>query len=272
MIPFEHYDVVDMLALPARRGWSGAESLYYLFRGLEERIESLATPADFVARMDENGIGATVLSIQSDADREWVLGLAEAHAGRILPALGVDPRNGMSEIRRVREYLESGVRLLRLGPWNIGKPPTDRIYWPIYAMAAESSVPVQINIGIPGPRAPGWTQDPIFVDEVCYEFPELTVVMTHIGSPWVDTAIHNLRKWPNCHLAVNAYAPRRWPRELVEFIRGGGWRKVLYATEYPVIDWRRSLSEIEAYDFDDVALRALLAGNARAILPSVDVP
>jgi predicted TIM-barrel fold metal-dependent hydrolase len=90
--------------------------------------------------------------------------------------------------------------------------------------------------------------------------------MTHIGYPWIGTVLRNLLRWENCYLATNAYAPKYWPQELVDHIRTRGQDKVMYATEFPVIGWERSLREIGDHDFSDSVRSKLLGENARQLL------
>jgi predicted TIM-barrel fold metal-dependent hydrolase len=276
---FPNQRVFDTLVLPAGVGQQnhydedtkGVELLTYLFDGVGDRAAAIRTPDDLIAAMDASGITKSVLSIQAEQDEEWVADAASRFPDRIVPALRVDPRKGMAEIRRIdRCANELGVRVLRAGPWMIEKPPTDRVYWPVYTKAIELGLPIEISVGIPGPQKPGWTQDPIYVDEVCYEFPELTVLMTHVGYPWVGTVIRNLLKWENCYMAMCAYAPRYWPEELVDHLRTRGRNKIMYGTEYPVMTWDRSLQEIEQLKLDDDVLHAFLYGNAARVLGEKD--
>lgn len=261
--------IFDMLVVPGSHEGppgDGAGGLAYLFKGVRDRAAFIRKPADLVAEMDANGITRSLLSIQSDGDRPWVADACAEYPDRFVPGLGVDPRNGMSEIRRIDSYVaEVGVRLLRLGPWRIQKPPTDRVYWPVYVKAIELGLPVEINVGIPGPKVPGWTQDPIYVDEVCYEFPELKVVMTHVGYPWVGTVVRNLIRWDNCYLVMNSFAPKFWPQEIVDYMRSRGRQKVMYGTEYPLMTWDRSLREIANHNFDQSLLQAFLYDNAASL-------
>jgi uncharacterized protein len=255
---FPTIDAIDCLIIPPSPALG--ESLGYLFPNTKG---GTYTREDLIAEMDRTGVARAVLSIQSDADRDWVLETRNRYPGRFIAAVGVNPLNGMDEVRRVERYVrEDDVRVLRLGPWRIQKPPTDRVYWPIYVKAIELGVPVQINVGIPGPKFPGWTQDPIHVDEVCFHFPELRVVMTHVGYPWTGTVIRNLTRWDNCYLVINSYAPRHLPEELVQYINTRGYTKVMYGTEFPVLTHGRTLHELRDLGLREHVLPQLLRDNA----------
>jgi len=254
--------VVDALVLPPFAG-DGLGELAYLFPEMRSRLKHEPVVDDLLAEMESAGVEKAILSVQSDAQWDWVAGACEQYPDHFIAALSVDPRNGLAEMRRIRSAVaDLDIRVLRLGPWKIHKPPTDRVYWPVYAAAAEHNIPVQINVGIPGPKHPGWTQDPIYVDEVCYEFPELQIIMTHVGVPWTGTVVRNLIRWENCYLVMNSYAPRYWPEDLVHHLRTRGRTKFLFGTEYPLLSWRRALAEIEDLGLPDDVTTLLLRDNA----------
>lgn len=259
--PFLKSPVVDALVIPPSDALK--DSLGYLFAGARNLPESAE---EYIESMDEAGVALAVLAIQSDDDIAWVRDAVAAHPGRFAVALSVDPRNGMSELRRISEYVASfDVKCLRLGPWRIERPPTDRIYWPVYAKAVELGLPIQINVGIPGPKKPGWTQDPIYIDEVCYHFPELTIVMTHVGYPWIGTVLRNLLKWDNCYLAINSYAPKHLPEDLISFMNKQRPDKVLYATEFPMMSHMRTLKELKDLGLRENVVPQLLFENSRRV-------
>lgn len=262
--------VFDMLVLPTREGWDSLEGLQYLFKGLTDRAAQVPDDRAWIRAMDASGIRRGLLCMFSDDDRPWVEMMCETHPERFVPTMVAQASGGVPELRRVADYAQNtGIKTIRLGPWREQKPPTDRSYWPFYAKACELGIPVQINVGIPGPQVPAWVQDPIYVDEVCYEFPELTVIMTHVGYPWTGTVIRNLERWPNCHLQLNSYMPEKWPADIVEYIRRTKARKTMYGTEFPLLSWARTLDQIEQLGFDDETLDNLLFQNAHRVL---DIP
>ena len=241
-----------------------AAGLAHLFPDLKDR-PPITTPEELLAQLDEAGIGAAVVSIMQEEHAEWV---GEAHARfprKILPAMIVDPLKGMAEIRRVVRYHEEfGVRCLRIPPFRYTLPPTDRVYWPFYVKAIELGIPVSMNAGMPGPRRPGWVQNPIHYDEVAFHFPELTLIMTHCGQPWTDEAIATINHWDNVYMCCCAVAPRYWPEQFVHFINTRGRNKMMFGTEYPTIHWQRGREEIAALPLRDEVKPLFFADNARA--------
>lgn len=254
---------IDCLIVPNPPG-GGVGRLGYLFPGLSERAEKGTSAEGLVAEMDEAGVEKGIIAIQREEDRDWVLDTIRKYPKRFIPALGgVDPRKGMEEIRRVERYAKDyGVQVIRLGPWRIQLPPNDRFYFPFYVKAIELGIVVQVNVGLPGPQYPGWVQDPIYLDEVCYFYPELKLCMTHVGHPWISTVTNMLTKWPNCYLVTNSWAPRHYPQELLQYMNTRGYNKVMFGTEYPVIPFKRAMEEIKQLPLRDQVRPKFLRENA----------
>jgi predicted TIM-barrel fold metal-dependent hydrolase len=220
--------------------------LRHLFKEIDGR-PAIETAEDLLARLDAADIGAAVVSIMEPAHAEVVANAHSQYPNKILPAMIVDPTAGYPEIQRiVRYHDEHYVRCLRIPPFRYLLPPTDRVYWPFYVKAIELDIPVSMNAGMPGPRRPGWVQNPIHYDEVAFHFPDLRIVMTHCGQPWVDEALSVMAHWDNVFMSTTSVAPKYWTDEFVAFINTRGKEKMLYGTEFPTIPWDRSREEIEA--------------------------
>lgn len=241
------------------------QGLSHLFKDIEAR-PAIRTPEDLLARMGESSVCAAVVSIMEPDHAEWVGAAHKAFPRKILPAMIVDPRRGFVEIQRVVEYYERyGVRCLRIPPFRYQVPPTDRIYWPFYVKAIELDIPVSMNAGMPGPRMPGFVQNPIYYDEVAFHFPELRILMTHCGQPWIDEALAVMAHWDNVFMAATSVAPKYWTSAFVQFINTRGREKMLYGTEYPTIAWDRSRAEIEQLAIRAEVAAAFLEDNARRL-------
>lgn len=240
----------------------GDEGLGYLFKGIADRpkIDSADALLDV---LDQAGIGACVVSIMEPDHAEWVGRAHQQYPGRILPAMIVNPLKGFEEIQKVVEYYEKhGVRCLRIPPFRYTLPPTDRVFWPFYVKALELDLSVSMNAGMPGPRRPGHVQNPIHYDEVAYHFPELRLIMTHCGQPWIEEAISTIAHWDNVYMCCCAVAPKYWPENFVQFINTRGREKMMFGTEYPTIDWQRGRAEIEALGLREAVQPLFFRENA----------
>ena len=104
-----------------------------------------------------------------------------------------------------------------------------------------------------------------YLDHVALEFPELVIVGGHIGFPWTDEMIALATKYPNVYIDTSAYKPSRYPPNFVAWLRGPGAKKVLFGTNYPMIQPAAATGEIDALGLDADRLRLFAADNAARI-------
>lgn len=255
--------IIDALATaPIPHGESsGGFDISYLFKG--QGGDRPSTPEALVEEMDRYGIERVQLTWFGDHDRDWIVDCVKRYPGRFIAGGQIDPRKGMEAVRDVeRQVKEFGARFIRTRLYYIQKPPNDKIFYPIYTKCIELGIPIMINTGIPGPRVPGEVQRPIYLDEVAYFYPELKIIATHVGEPWVDELVWLLNKWPNLYLITNAYAPKHYPDKIIDFMNRRGSDKVMFGTEYPLIPWERAVRELAELPIRDHVRPKFLRENA----------
>ena len=174
------------------------------------------------------------------------------------------PMEAIRELRRcVKQLRFKAVRLL---PWLWKLPPNDRRYYPIYAECCELGVPFCTQVGHTGPLMPSDPGRPIpYLDEVALDFPDLVIVGGHIGWPWVNEMISLATKYPNVYIDTSAYTVRRYPPELVAYLKGHGGRKVLFGSNYPMIAPSDCLKDLPALGLEPVTSAAFLGDNAARV-------
>lgn len=186
---------------------------------------------------------------------------------RLVGVASVDikkPVEAVAELRRCVEEL--GFRALRIVPWLWGLPPNDRHYYPLYVACVELGIPFCTQVGHTGPLRPSETGRPIpYIDEVALEFPDLLIVGGHIGYPWTEEMIALARKYPNVYIDTSAYTARRYPAALVEYVRGGGRRKVMFGTNFPMITAQQALADFDSLALDEEATSLFMGGNAERV-------
>jgi carbon storage regulator CsrA len=112
--------------------------------------------------------------------------------------------------RKIREANESdGLSAVTTFPAGCMPqvPVSDRRYYPIYQTCIDLDIPIISNAGIPGPRFPAECQHVMHFDQVCYDFPELKIVMRHGAEPWEALAVKLMLKWPGLYYMPSAFAP-----------------------------------------------------------------
>lgn len=231
----------------------------------EREIFEDAPLEQLLADMDAAGVARAVLTIDGN-DPAPYRDIVTAFPDRFLASAVVDPAKGMATVRQVERLVRDfDVRLIRVVPFLVGRPPNDRIYYPLYTKCVELGVPVSINTGIPGPPMPAEPQRPLHLDDVCLFFPELTCIMCHGADPWWGEAIRLLLKYPNLYMMTSAYAPKYLPAELLQFMNTRGQGKVLFASDHPVLSFGRCLDEAEALPLREGVLARYLHDNAAAL-------
>ncbi|MFP3902076.1 MAG: amidohydrolase family protein [Acidimicrobiia bacterium] len=234
---------------------------------------------DLLQAMDDAGIATGVLTAGlSDPERahrrggyaaEDMVAVAEQHPGRFLVSAAVD-RAGrpVENCRRVRELARHPqVVLVRVTPLVEQYELNHRLYYPVYATCAELGLPVSINIGVPGPQVRSRCQDPVLLEDVLIDFPDLTVIGAHMGHPYEALLIQYMLKWPQLHLMTSAYLATYMDPALVRFMdssRGRG--RVLFASDHPVIPAGRALEAARALPLSEAGMDEFLGSAARRIL------
>jgi predicted TIM-barrel fold metal-dependent hydrolase len=186
---------------------------------------------------------------------------------RLVGVASVDLRQPMAAIAELRRCVtELGFRAFRALPWLWNLPPNDRLYYPLYATCVELNIPFCLQVGHTGPMCPSEPGRPIpYLDQVALDFPELTIVGGHIGYPWTQEMIALATKYPHVYIDTSAYKPSRYPPELVTFMKGPGQRKVLFGSNYPMIQPAEALAQVDALDLSADGKQAFLAGNAQTV-------
>jgi predicted TIM-barrel fold metal-dependent hydrolase len=129
-----------------------------------------------------------------------------------------------------------------------------------------ASLEIDPNDGIPGPRLPGACQDVMHFDQVCFDFPELRIVMRHGAEPWEDLAVKLMLKWPGLHYMTSGFAPRYYPRAIIDYANTRGAETVLYAGYYPMgLSLRRIFDELAEVPLKDEVWPLFLRENARRV-------
>ncbi|MFF0739558.1 amidohydrolase family protein [Streptomyces sp. NPDC004111] len=196
-----------------------------------------------------------------------VAGFVAGSNGRLRGVAGVDLTRPVRAVRELRRAVDDlGFVALRLVPWLWQLPPTDRLYYPLYAACVDLGIPFCTQVGHTGPLRPSETGRPIpYIDQIALDFPELTIVCGHIGYPWTTEMIAVADKHVNVYIDTSAYTVERYPRELAEYLRGRGRRKVLFGSNYPMITPAHALEHLDELQLDDEARELFLSGNARRV-------
>lgn len=216
----------------------------HLFRNIPE----ISAQSDYVAwtvsQMDQYGIDKAMVGVSSPLNQEALRRYPE----RFFASFNPDPNRGMEAVRAIVAMKEEwDIKAVTAFPAGLCPqvPLNDKKWYPIYAKCVELELPFCPCVGVPGPRVPMGAQKVELLDEVCWFFPELTIVMRHGAHPWEDLAVKLMLKYPNLYYMTSAYAPKRYPEAILKFANTRGARKILYAGYFPMgLSLEQSFAEL----------------------------
>jgi predicted TIM-barrel fold metal-dependent hydrolase len=242
----------------------------YTGRELAEFMAEFGDPRRYVELMDDNGIDfscvlAEIAPITSGlATNEYVRDFCAA-SPRLIPICSVNPFLHHEPARLLERLVrEQGFRGLKLYPTYAQFYPNDAKLYPVYAKAEELGIPVQVHTGSSVFRGSRLKYgDPLYLDDVAVDFPDLSILITHGGRPfWYDHAFALCRFHPNVYVDVAGLPPHKLMSYFPELPRLP--EKFVFGSDWPGIPGRLvdNVAAIQALPIPDAARDAILGGTA----------
>ncbi|MFX0073998.1 MAG: amidohydrolase family protein [Candidatus Hermodarchaeota archaeon] len=252
-----------------------------------------------VKEMDEAGIDKTVLlaldghfkfrSTVSYKDyNDYVAKILEHYPDKFIGFAGIDPRRGMEAIMELERCVEElGFRGVKF--WTLtGFYPDDKEFYPFYKRVQELNVPILVHTGL----GPQYTYlkycQPIYVDTIAVDFPDITFIMAHMGDPFTNQALAVAAKNPNVYVDLSAWEPvlKLSPAAFVQTLYQAkmlcGIEKILFGSDWPLFthilsqtEWVKGIKKLKIppplklmgiTDFTEEEKSAILGDNAAKIL------
>ena len=193
----------------------------------------------------------------------------------LVPFGSVDPRKGAESVdKAVRLVDEYGVRGLKLHPSLQGFIPNDEAYYPLYEAMQDAGAVLLfhtgqtgIGAGLPGGRGIKLRySDPMLIDDVAADFPNLDIIMAHPAVPWADAAISIATHKANVYIDLSGWLPKYFPPQLTRQISTLLRKKALFGSDFPVITPDRWMTSFEELAVKDEAKPLIFKENAARLL------
>ncbi|HEU0102186.1 MAG TPA: amidohydrolase family protein [Mycobacteriales bacterium] len=258
----------ELLAASAAYFKSGVDRTPTVER-IAEHYRARRTAAVIFTVDATTALGRPPLSSEDIADA------AAEHSDILIPFGSVDPTLGAPSVARARRLVtEHGVRGFKFHPSLQAFSPEERQYYPLYDALQELGVPALfhtgqtgIGAGLPGGRGIKLRySDPMLLDDVAADFPDLTVVLAHPSVPWQDEAISIATHKANVYIDLSGWSPKYFPPQLVRAANTMLRSKVLFGSDYPVVTPDRWRKDFDALDIKPEVRPLILKDNAIRML------
>ena len=240
------------------------------------------TIADTAASYRERKMAAVIFTVDSEAEmgmtrmaNEEVAEVAAEHNDVLIPFASIDPHKGKMGVREARRMIEDyGVRGFKFHPSSQGFYPNDRMAYPLYEVIEAAGLPALFHTGQTGvgAGAPGGMgvrlkySNPLYLDDVAADFPDLTIVMAHPSFPWQDEALSVATHKPKCYIDLSGWSPKYFPANLVQYANSILKSRVLFGSDFPMITPDRWIADFETLNIKPEVRPMIMKDNAVRML------
>jgi predicted TIM-barrel fold metal-dependent hydrolase len=206
---------------------------------------------------------------------EEILELAASERDVLIPFVSIDPHRGEEGVAAARRLLEEhDVRGFKFHPSLQEFFPDDRLAYPLYEVIAEHRLPAVFHTGQTavgsGQRGGGGIllkySNPLHLDQVAADFPDMPIVMAHPSVPWQDEALSIAVHKPQVYIDLSGWSPKYFPPQLVQYANTLLRDKVLFGTDYPALTPERWLADFEKLEIKPEVRPKILKDNAARLL------
>jgi uncharacterized protein len=206
---------------------------------------------------------------------EEVATRAAANADVIIPFASIDPARGAAGVAEARRLIEEfGVRGFKFHPNAQRFAPNDRVAYPLYEVIEAARIPALFHTGQAGSgsgqRGGGGIRlaysNPMLVDDVAVDFPDMPIVLAHPSFPWQEEALAVALHKPQVYIDLSGWSPKYFPPILVQYANTLLKEKVLFGTDFPVLTPERWIEDLATTPIRDEVKPGLFKLNAARLL------
>jgi predicted TIM-barrel fold metal-dependent hydrolase len=230
----------------------------------------------------ERDMAAVIFAVDSESGtgqvrvpNEEVAEIAAANSDVLIPFASIEPAKGRLGAREARRLIEEhGVKGFKFHPNMQAFFPNDRSAYPIFEVIEEYRLPALFHTGHSGIGAglPGGGgirlkySNPMYVDDVAVDFPDMPIVLAHPSFPWQDEALSVCMHKPNVYIDLSGWSPKYFPPTLLRYANTLLKDKMLFGSDYPVLTPDRWLADFEKTDIKPEVRPLILKENAIRLL------
>jgi len=240
------------------------------------------TIAETIAYYRERRIGLVMFSVDSESEigarriaNEEVAEAARDNSDVMVAFASIDPHKGKLGVREARRLLAGyDIKGFKFHPTTQGFFPNDRMAYPLYEVIAEHKLPAIFHSGHSGigtgmPGGGGLRlkySNPIHLDDVAADFPDMTVIIAHPSWPWQDEALSVCLHKPNVYIDLSGWLPKYFAPQLVRYANSQLKHKMLFGSDFPLISPDRWMEDFRDAGFKPEVHQLILKENAIAAL------
>ena len=231
---------------------------------------------DIVADLDRLGVELGVITGRDcettygfPANNKSVLEFCRAYPQKFIGFWGIDPHKKMAAVREIEHVVKDyGMKGIAIDPYLARMPASEARFYPLYSKCCELCVPAVITMS-PPPQVPGAIleyADPRDVDKVARDFPELTLIMSHGGYPFVNEAIYTCLRNANVYMDISEYERAPMVDVYVRAMNDLISDKVLFASAHPFVELADALDAYADFELSADVRNKVMYENARRVL------
>src|SRR3984957_1987043 len=240
------------------------------------------TIAETVAYYRERKIGLVMFTVDSEHElgskripNEEVADAARENSDMMMAFASIDPHKGRMGVLEARRLIADGViKGFKFHPTVQGFFPNDRLAYPLYEVIAEHKLPAIFHSGHSGigtgmPGGGGLRlkySNPIHIDDIAVDFPDMTIIIAHPSWPWTDEALSIALHKSNVYIDLSGWMPKYFPPQIVQYANGQLREKRLFGSDFPLITPDRWIADFEKIDIRPEVRPLILRENAIKLL------
>jgi len=217
----------------------------------------------------EAGIGAKRISNYEIAE------LAAKNDDIVIPFASIDPHKGKLGAREARDLIENyGVKGFKFHGIMQDIHPADRVAYPLYEVIAEYKLPAIFHTGHSGmgtgmPGGGGvklkWGQ-PMLIDEVAADFPDMNIILAHPSWPWTDESLSMALHKTNVYIDLSGWSPKYFPKQVIQYANTQLRKKMLFGSDFPLIKPEKWIEAAAEVGFREDVMPGIMKDNAAKLL------